>query len=67
MAVFYQVLVFGRPQGPWRAALKQARQDAIDAGLGEHDEWGQFYLNAPAVIEARHQNFIPDIRRSTAA
>jgi hypothetical protein len=53
MALVYRVVAFGQPCGPWRTKKRQAEQDALANGLGEVDEWGQLYLDAPAAIEWR--------------
>lgn len=51
MALLYRLVAFGVPQGPWRTKKRQAEQDAVSLGLGERDEWGQLYLDAPVAIE----------------
>lgn len=47
----YRVIVFGKPQAPWRSTREQARRDAVDLDLGSYDEWGQFFITVPAEIE----------------
>lgn len=56
MALYYRAKVLDRELGPWRATKRRARQDAIEAGFGEYDEWGAFYLSVPAEIEWMHEN-----------
>lgn len=51
MALVYRVIALGEPRGPWRTKKRQAEQDAIAQGLGEVDEWGEFYLDGLASIE----------------
>jgi hypothetical protein len=46
-----RVVVFRRPQGPWRRSLRQAHADAIELGLGSYDEDGTFFITVPADIE----------------
>lgn len=55
MALYYRATNMGRALGPWRAYKRRAQQDAADAGLGEYDEWGAFYLSVPAEIEWMHE------------
>ena len=59
MALLYRVTAFGEPKGPWRARRRQAEQDAIAAGLGDFDEWGEFYLDGVASIQWMRQ---PEIK-----
>lgn len=56
VALYYRAKVLDRELGPWRATKRRARQDAIEAGFGEYDEWGAFYLSVPAEIEWMHEN-----------
>lgn len=56
MALFYRLVVFGKPKGPWRYTEKMARQDALELELGSYDEDGQFYLTAPADFEWIHED-----------
>jgi len=56
VCLWYRVVLLGQPKGPWRPTRKQAEADAASADLGERDEWGSFYLDAFADIEARHEN-----------
>lgn len=55
VALYYRASVLGRALGPWRANKRRARQDAIEAGFGEYDEWGAFFLSVPAEIEWMHE------------
>jgi hypothetical protein len=61
MAVQYRVVAFGKARGPWRWTEKRAEADAVAEGLAEYDEWGQLYLDAPAVIQWRYRE---EVRRS---
>jgi hypothetical protein len=61
VALLYRVIAFGKPKGPWRATRRKAELDALAQGLGEYDEWGGFYLDAPADIEWMRE---PEIRLS---
>lgn len=56
MCLWFRAVLLGEPKGPWRATRKQAEADAAAAGLGERDEWGTFYLDAFADIQACHEN-----------
>lgn len=56
MALFYRLVMFGKPKGPWRTSEKQARKDAIELELGSYDENGQFYLAGPADFEWIHED-----------
>jgi hypothetical protein len=49
---WYRVTCFGKPRGPWRDDEEQARQDAIELGLGGYDEWGQYFDTVPGGIQA---------------
>lgn len=53
----WRVTSFGKAAGPWRRTRALARRDAIDLGLGEFDEHGQFYLIVPGDIEVRRLGF----------
>lgn len=60
MALRYRVVAFGKPQAPWRLTERQAQRDASLLGLGEFDEWGQFFLDAQATIAwAREEAIVP--------
>ena len=54
MALFYRVVSFGKPKGPWRSSRRQAQGDAIKLGLGSYDDWGKFYATVPGDIEWIH-------------
>jgi len=58
MSLFYRVRSFGKPVAPWRATKRQAQTDAAELGLGEFDEWGQFYVSVPGDIEEVHERFL---------
>ncbi|CAN5573809.1 hypothetical protein BH10PSE14_BH10PSE14_06370 [soil metagenome] len=45
-----RVELFGKPQGPLRDNIDDARQDAIRLKLGHYDEDGYFYLDAGAEL-----------------
>jgi hypothetical protein len=47
----FRAACFGRPVGPWRARLEQAREDLIGARLGEYDERGRFYVTVPGELQ----------------
>lgn len=51
----YRVLVFGKPQSPWRATKERAERDAETLGVGARDEWGVFYLSGEADLEEVHE------------
>lgn len=51
----YRVLVFGKPQSPWRTSKERAERDAETLGVGSRDEWGDFYLSGEADFEEVHQ------------
>ena len=51
----YRVLVFGKPQSPWRSTKERAERDAETLGVGTRDEWGVFYLSGEADFEEVHQ------------
>lgn len=55
MCLYRRVLVFGRPASPWRASRQRAEQDAMTLGVGERDEWGDFFLAAEASFEETHE------------
>lgn len=63
MACWYRVEMFGEPKAPWRPTKKQAERDASNLCLGEYDDWGKFYVTAPASIEWVHEN---NLRRDGA-
>jgi len=54
----FRVRSFGRPRGPWRRVKSQAERDAFEAGLGEYDEWGVFFVAVPGEIEELHERFV---------
>lgn len=56
MALYYRVVVFGEPKGPWRATKRQAEVDAVQTGWGELDEEGRTYLDALASIDWCHED-----------
>lgn len=64
MALRYSVVAFGKQQGPWRIKQRQAERDACALGLGEYDDWGQFYLSAHASIAWAREE---DVMRPRAA
>lgn len=50
----YRAVCFGKPIGPWRKCLRQARRDLMDEGLGNYSEYGgAFYITVPGDIEER--------------
>lgn len=51
----YRVLVFGKPESPWRTSKERAERDAETLGVGSRDEWGDFYLSGEADFEEVHQ------------
>ena len=51
----YRVLVFGKPQSPWRTSKERAERDAETLGVGSRDEWGDFYLSGEADFEEVHR------------
>lgn len=51
----YRVLVFGKPESPWRSSKERAERDAETLGVGTRDEWGDFYLSGEADFEEIHQ------------
>jgi hypothetical protein len=55
VCLFYRVVAFGRPRGPWRTTMAAARRDAIDAGLGSFDDEQRFFLDAVADVETVHE------------
>ena len=55
MSLYYRVVAFGKPRGPWRATSKQAEVDAAGQELGCYDEWGMFFTEAFAEIESAHE------------
>lgn len=56
--LLYRVRMFGQPKAPWRRVKRLAEQDALDLGLGSFDEWGKFFVSAPAEIEEVHERFV---------
>jgi hypothetical protein len=56
--LIYRVKAFGRPKGPWRRVKSQAERDALEAGLGQYDEWGTFFISVPGEIEEVHERFV---------
>ncbi len=63
MALWYRLVAFGEPRGPWRARKSQVRRDAVSQALGEFDECGQFYLDGCAKVEWIHED---DLRQRAA-
>ena len=49
----YRVVSFGKPVGPWRLRLTQARREAVAAGLGAFDEWGSYFDVVPGEIQVK--------------
>jgi len=49
----YRVVSFGKPVGPWRLRLAQARREAVAAGLGAFDEWGSYFDVVPGDIQIK--------------
>ena len=47
--------VFGRPCGPWRFGLRDARRDLIAQGLGSYDDHGDFYVTVPGGLQMRDE------------
>lgn len=54
MQAWYRATCFGRPIGPWRNCQKMAREDLVDADLGEYTEWGGFYITVPGDIQVAY-------------
>lgn len=52
---FYRIVMFGKPEGPWRRSTRLARLDAIEKGVGSFDEDRRFWLSAGAEIESIHE------------
>lgn len=54
MAERYRVAVFGRPRGPWRGSIEEAKADAIALELASWDaskrEW---FLAVPVEVQSR--------------
>lgn len=48
---WYRVTCFGRPRGPWRDSEERAKEDAQALGLGDYDEWGQWFDIVPGGIQ----------------
>jgi len=47
----YCFCVAGHRRGPWRPTQEDAKEDAVDAGFGERDEFSEIiYLTVPAEI-----------------
>lgn len=47
---WYRATCAGASKGPWRETEDEARRDAIRLGLGEYDEWGQWFDSVPGCV-----------------
>lgn len=56
MTRWYRAMCFNKPVGPWRTKRDEARNDLIDAGLGEYTEWGSFYITVPGDLLITYRN-----------
>lgn len=56
--LYYRVRMFGEAKGPWRPLKRQAEHDALELGLGDYDEWGDFFVSVPGEIEEVHERFV---------
>ena len=52
----YRLMVFRRPAAPWRETIEEAREDAINQGLGARDEHvpERVYLDAAAWVAMKN-------------
>jgi hypothetical protein len=49
--LFWRVISFNKPAGPWRTLREGAQRDAADLGLGSYDEYGKFWKTVPGDIQ----------------
>lgn len=49
--LWYRVLCFEKPRGPWRETKEEARRDAVGLGLGAYDDYGQWFDIVPGRIQ----------------